>query len=536
MARRHGGLNIVPPFAEKGVRIYSGRVEALGSILSYLENQKEKYVVMSDANIAINYDFNALLAAHQASGADVTVAYQKTEIPEGRKNDNYTLTVDADGRVTELLFNDYRSGVQNLDLNIYVLERETLIKLVKDATSRGLIYFERDILAHNVNILNIRALEYTGYVAHVCDMKSYFDENLKLIDEKNLNALFPKESPVYTKIRDDNPVRYVNGSSVSNSLLADGCVIEGTVENCVLFRGVRVKKGAVVRNCVLMQDTVVEPGAQLDCVVTDKNVRVTARRSSPVPRASRSMFRRTTPSEPDTLKLSQGRLPSPVAPLKEGRGPLRPRPLFAYPPFFLERRNTMKILYAASEATPFAKSGGLADVAGSLPKALVKDGVDARVIMPLYGDLKMRDKLEYVTNYSVPVGWRSQYCGLFKAEVNGVTYYFLDNEYYFKRRGLYGFYDDGERFAFFSRAVLETLFYIDFTPDIINCNDWQTALVPVYLNLYYRHLDKFNRIKTIFTIHNIAYQASTAPISWRIPAASATVTSTLWNTMAAPTL
>ncbi len=107
----------------------------------------------------------------------------------------------------------------------------------------------------------------------------------------------------------------------------------------------------------------------------------------------------------------------------------------------------MKILYAASEATPYAKSGGLADVAGSLPKALVKDGVDARVIMPLYGDLKLRDKLEYVTNYSVPVGWRSQYCGLFKAEVNGVTYYFLDNEYYFKRRGLYGFYDDGERFA-----------------------------------------------------------------------------------------
>ncbi len=195
MARRHGGLNIVPPFAEKGVRIYSGRVEALGSILSFLENQKERYVVMSDANIAINYDFNALLAAHQASGADVTVAYQKTEIPEGRKNDNYTLTIDADGRVTELLFNDYRSGVQNLDLDIYVMERETLIKLVKDATARGLIYFERDILAHNVNILNIHALEYTGYVAHVCDMKSYFDENLKLIDDRNLEALFPKGQP-----------------------------------------------------------------------------------------------------------------------------------------------------------------------------------------------------------------------------------------------------------------------------------------------------------------------------------------------------
>ena len=117
----------------------------------------------------------------------------------------------------------------------------------------------------------------------------------------------------------------------------------------------------------------------------------------------------------------------------------------------------MKILYAASEAAPYAKSGGLADVAGALPKALVRDGIDCRVIMPLYGDLKFKDTLTYVTNFSVPVGWRSQYCGLFKTERNGVTYYFLDNEYYFKRRGLYGFYDDGERFAFFCRAVTELL-------------------------------------------------------------------------------
>ena len=159
----------------------------------------------------------------------------------------------------------------------------------------------------------------------------------------------------------------------------------------------------------------------------------------------------------------------------------------------------MKILYAASEAAPFAKSGGLADVAGALPKALVRDGIDARVVMPLYGDLKFKDTLTYVTNFSVPVGWRSQYCGLFKAERDGVVYYFIDNEYYFKRSGLYGFYDDGERFAFFSRAILEMLFYTDFEPDIINCNDWQTALTPVYLNLYYRHLDKFSRIKTVFT-------------------------------------
>ena len=301
---------------------------------------------------------------------------------------------------------------------------------------RGLIYFERDILAHNVNILNIHALEYTGYVAHVCDMKSYFDENLKLTDDENLEKLFPKKSPVYTKIRDDNPTRYVPGCKVTDSILADGCVIEGTVENCVLFRGVKVKKGAVVKNCVLMQDTVVEANAELDCVVTDKNVKITAGK-----------------------KLS-GTESFPVYVQK--KHPWSP------PPFFWG--GDLRILYAASEAAPFAKSGGLADVAGALPKALVKDGVDARVIMPLYGDLKFRDTLEYVTNYSVPVGWRSQYCGLFKTERNGVTYYFLDNEYYFKRRGLYGFYDDGERFAFFSRAVLETATdkNIPFNYDITN--------------------------------------------------------------------
>ena len=137
--------------------------------------------------------------------------------------------------------------------------------------------------------------------------------------------------------------------------------------------------------------------------------------------------------------------------------------------------------------------------------------------------------------FSVPVGWRSQYCGLFKAERDGVVFYFIDNEYYFKRSGLYGFYDDGERFAFFSRAILEMLFYTDFEPDIINCNDWQTALTPVYLNLYYRHLDKFSRIKTVFTIHNIAYQASMVWIFSRIPAASAHVTPMLWSMTAAPT-
>ncbi len=168
----------------------------------------------------------------------------------------------------------------------------------------------------------------------------------------------------------------------------------------------------------------------------------------------------------------------------------------------------MNILYCTSEALPFAMSGGLGDVAGALPKAIKGKGYDCRVVLPLYGDIKQeyRDKMEFVKSFYVPVGWRNQYCGLFKIVVNTVTYYLLDNEYYFKRKGLYGFYDDAERFAFFSRAVLEMVNEIDFAPDIIHSNDWQTALVNVYINLYYRSNPKFYNIKTLFTIHNIQYQ------------------------------
>ncbi len=168
----------------------------------------------------------------------------------------------------------------------------------------------------------------------------------------------------------------------------------------------------------------------------------------------------------------------------------------------------MKVLYAASEALPFAASGGLADVAGSLPQALKRRKVDCRVVMPLYGTIKeeMRATMKFVTSIMVPVSWRRQYCGVYEAKAGGVTYYLIDNEYYFKRSTLYGHFDDGERYAFFSRAVLEILPHIDFKPDIIHCNDWQTAMVPVYYTTVYGKREGYTGIKTVFTIHNIQYQ------------------------------
>ncbi len=168
----------------------------------------------------------------------------------------------------------------------------------------------------------------------------------------------------------------------------------------------------------------------------------------------------------------------------------------------------MKILYATSEAYPFAMSGGLADVAGALPKALRRRLVGCRVVMPLYGSVpdELKAEMKFITSITVPVSWRRQYCGIFEARHNGVVYYLIDNQYYFKREGLYGHYDDAERFAFFSRAVLEILPYIDYTPDIIHCNDWQTAMVPVFLDRFYCHDLRYIGIKTVFTIHNIQYQ------------------------------
>ncbi len=194
-----------------------------------------------------------------------------------------------------------------------------------------------------------------------------------------------------------------------------------------------------------------------------------------------------------------------------------------------------EILMVTSEASPFAKTGGLADVAGALPYALNKQGVEARVIMPKYefaGKSKKRMKneesgeiyetgekktlydiffelnltLEHICYIYVDLGWRHQYCGIEKVVYRGVTYYFIDNEFYFRRDNCYGYGDDSERFAFFNRAVLEAIAHISFTPDILHCHDWQTGMVPVLLEAQYRHLDLYKDIRTMFTIHNLKFQ------------------------------
>ncbi len=168
-----------------------------------------------------------------------------------------------------------------------------------------------------------------------------------------------------------------------------------------------------------------------------------------------------------------------------------------------------KILFVASEARPFIATGGLADVIGSLPKALAQDPeYDIRVVLPLYSGIKTewRRKMNFLGNIYVPLAWRNQYCGIFTCIEQGVTFYFIDNEYYFKRPDCYGYYDDGERFAFFSRSVMEILPFVNFYPDILHCHDWQSALASIYLKTLYNKRPEYQAIRALFTIHNIEYQ------------------------------
>lgn len=168
----------------------------------------------------------------------------------------------------------------------------------------------------------------------------------------------------------------------------------------------------------------------------------------------------------------------------------------------------MRVLFAASEAEPFASTGGLADVAGSLPSALCSKGHDVRVVIPLYSQINQeyRNSMQFICSFSVKLGWRYQYCGIFSAVYKNVTFYFIDNKYYFERQRIYGEYDDAERFAFFSKAILELMAHIDFFPDILHTNDWQTALAGIYLKQKYHVRPEYAKIKLVQTIHNIEYQ------------------------------
>ena len=269
LARKHGGLYLLPPFSLKAAGGVDNRIEVLQGSMDFLFHSTQEYVILSDCNVVCNIDLGAMLERHIASGADITAAYKRGIKPA--LSELMSFALDGSERVREISVGDPTGEEENYSLNIFLLRKALLERLVQEAAALHFDNFERDIFHRNVENLKICGFEETGFVRTICDLKSYYSVNLELLHNENRKKLFTPDRPIFTKLRDDMPTIYGLGSDVRNSLVADGCTIEGTVENCVLFRGVHVGKGAVVRDSILMQGSMVSENATAQCIVMDKN-------------------------------------------------------------------------------------------------------------------------------------------------------------------------------------------------------------------------------------------------------------------------
>ena len=273
LSRKMGGLHILPPFgntAHDG--IYRGKLEALHGALAFLSHSNCKYVVMSDCNIISNMDYTPLVEYHIQKGADITLMYKNVNVSEEQAGASTLLKVDHTGRVGEVMIAPKTEGVNNLCLDVYVVAKDLLIDLIREAAAKGQFDFDRSVLQGKSDSLKIYGYGYDGFVEDIYTMQSYYQANMDLLNPEARKVLFPADRPVYTKIRDEVPVKYGIDAIAKNSLIADGCIIEGDVENCILFRGVIVKAGAKVKNSIIMQGTVIGSKCEVNHVIADKNV------------------------------------------------------------------------------------------------------------------------------------------------------------------------------------------------------------------------------------------------------------------------
>lgn len=274
LARKKGGLYILPPFGNVESTLYRGRIEALYGAMSFIKHSRAKYVILSDCDVVTNIDYKPIVAAHIESGADITAVAHTGVYSSDDIKTSTVFNVDADKNVTSVLINPDISGTCTTSLNVFVMSMDFLIETVNDAMARGNVSFERNILQEKCRELKIKIYEYDNYFSKLNSPESYFKSNMALLEPENARKLFVPKRSIYTKVSDNAPVKYDLDSKVSNSLIADGCIIEGEVENSVLFRGVKVGKGAKIKNCILMQGTVVGDNAELNYLITDKNVSI----------------------------------------------------------------------------------------------------------------------------------------------------------------------------------------------------------------------------------------------------------------------
>ncbi len=275
--RKNSGIAVFPPFGLNTSRdVYKGKIEALYTVLDYLNKAPEDYVCLANSNIASNIDVSEILEEHIEKGAEVTMLCHKANVTSSKR---VILTKNDRDVVTDICQIEIPQEEEKLiSLNIYIMRKDLLVSWVEQAYARGYVDFEKDIIFQQVPNGKIFAKEITTYAAIVDDVRTYYNESMKVLNEETRNELFETGRKVYTKVKDSVPTIYGNKSSVSNSLIADGCVINGTVENSILFRDVRIEEGAVVKNSIIMEHGVVMQGGQISYTITDKSVVIGANR------------------------------------------------------------------------------------------------------------------------------------------------------------------------------------------------------------------------------------------------------------------
>lgn len=279
LARKDGGLIILPPFGDReSDSLYNTRLQALKGITSFLRRADEEFVVMTDCDCVCRINYAEVIEEHIKNKADVTLVYRQLKENEKTEGENITLNVDKDNRVTSInLASSLNKGELHF-ANMYILKKSLLESLVLDSFSHNSKHFSTDVLAPNVKSMRIFGYEHKGYFAGITSLQAYYEHSLELLDEDNRHELFGDRS-VFTKIRDSAPTKFGASAIVKNSLIADGCEIEGEVENSIIFRGVKVARGTVVKNSIIMQKTILGENVTLNCVITDKNVVIRDRRT-----------------------------------------------------------------------------------------------------------------------------------------------------------------------------------------------------------------------------------------------------------------
>lgn len=274
LARKKGGLHLLPPFSHTSSTLYNGRLDALGNVWSFVEHAQVDYVVLTNCDVVTNIDFRPVISAHIKSGADITALYAKGFYDQVTGSSATIFGIGGDGFVNDVMVDPPMTGSCNLGLDMFVMSKSFLRRIVKESMSRGKISFRRDILLDRTAGYKILAYEHKTYFAKIDSLTSYFEANLDLLDSTKRDALFTKSAPIYTNTKDNAPVHFGLNSSIKNSLIADGCVIDGKVENCVLFRGVRIGAGSSVHNSIITQDGIIGANCSIRNVIADRNVNI----------------------------------------------------------------------------------------------------------------------------------------------------------------------------------------------------------------------------------------------------------------------